>query len=156
MAIVDSSGKAVTTESPIEGEAAENIDQILRENIPSIDDLDTLYRPFNSQIMVIPLKAITRRGRIIIPDQAQTIINEGHVVALGPLLRNDPNALYCEIGIGDCVAWSQHTETRYETDGRAEFLLIEPHSITLIIKHDALIESARIRAGGEPAKQSKR
>lgn len=108
-------------------------DQIKREKIPTIADVPTLYRPLKNMMIVIPLPEIDKVGNIIIPEKARVTMNEGHVVALGPQVK--------EIEIGDCITWDETADNKMIIDG-VEFALISEASCAMVIKKSSLEKSA--------------
>lgn len=116
----------------------DDAEQVKREQIPTIDDVPTLYRPLKSLLMVIPLPDIKQVGHIIIPERANLTMNEGHVVAKGPECQLD-------IDIGDCVTWDGQTENQMSIDGVRFLLVAEACCIMKITKEDLEI-AAQTRA----------
>lgn len=91
-------------------------EQKQREQIPTISEIPTAYRPLKNLLMVIPLPDIEKIGSIILPNRSTLTMNEGHVVALGPESKSG-------IEVGDCVVWDENTENKMEIDG-VKFLLV--------------------------------
>lgn len=111
--------------------AKKHPDQIKREQIPQRSDLATQYSPLLDNLMVIPLPDVTNFGSIILPNKHQIQLNEGHVVAKGPLCSDT-------ISIGSCVLWAAHAETRFSTDDdNGKFVIVaEPNVPMFIPPHD--------------------
>lgn len=102
----------------------------LREVIPSIQDVPTLYRPVRDFVMVVPLPDQSKVGEIILPDRSHVVYNEGHVVALGP--NCSPN-----IRIGDCIFWSQHSEYQMQIE-KSKFVLLQENNVLMKISAQEL------------------
>lgn len=115
-------------------------DQVAREKIPSINDLNTMYRPVGTFLMCIPLPAQESVGSILLPDAVQASrkmqMNEGHIVAMGE--KADP-----EFKVGDCVTWGLHTEFKLQTEDCDPFVLVQGANIILRIPHEKLIEKTK-------------
>lgn len=122
--------KPVTPPTGILGAHGEELipEKVKRLKVPTIKDLDTMYRPINSQIMVIPLPDQTHASeRILLPQTHQRLLNEGHIVAVGPKTP-------AEFEIGDCICWDAHTEWRFIDDKDGKFALCQPDNVMMIIK----------------------
>lgn len=102
-----------------------NKDQEAREIVPSRSDLPTAYHPCHNFLMVVPLPTITTIGTIILPEQSEIRLNEGHIVEKGPLCTDNMN-------VGDCVTWDAQSEYRMRIDD-VPFILVKESSITMFI-----------------------
>lgn len=105
-------------------------DQLEREQIPSLADIPTQYRPTRTLVMVKPLESIKQVGSIHLPQGSELIMNEGHVLAKGSLVSAD-------IQIGDCVTWDNHSEHRMKIDD-VRFVLVQEHAIIMKIPNTVL------------------
>lgn len=75
--------------------------------------------------MVKPLPDIEMVGGIIVPHTARVQLNEGHILAMGPLCQS-------KLEVGDCVTWDEHAENRMEADG-VKFVLVNESQIAMRI-----------------------
>lgn len=100
-------------------------DQQKRQRIPTIADVPSLYRPCLNLLMVVPLADIEKVGGIIIPDTARKQLNEGHIVAMGPLCG-------AKLEVGDCITWDEHSENRMNVDG-FNFILVNESQVAMRI-----------------------
>lgn len=103
-----------------------------RQNISALSDLETLYRPFSTQLMVIPLPDQEMIGSLHLPKTHQRLLYEGHIVAIGPKAEDRG------LSLGDCVCWESGTEWRFEDDKGTKFTLINPENILMRIPKELL------------------
>lgn len=75
--------------------------------------------------MVVPLPEIEKRGGIIIPQVARKQLNEGHIIALGPLCQ-------AKLEEGDCITWDEHAESLLDIDG-VKFVLVNESQVCMRI-----------------------
>lgn len=132
---------SVNDSSMKRSESQDDAEQQKREQIPTIDDVPTLYRPLKNLLMIKPMPDIVKIGNIIIPNGTRIEMNEGHVLALGP---------ECTAGIeiGDCVTWDGNTENSMEIDG-VKFLLVAQVCCVMSIPKAELEKAAAARLAEE-------
>lgn len=103
----------------------------LRENIPSIEDVPTLYRPSHSFLMIVPLPEQDRtEGGIFLTEKSRQRYYEGHVVAKGPRCSDQYN-------LGDCVTYPQSAEYLLEVE-KVKFTLVMESEVLMFISRAAL------------------
>lgn len=95
-----------------------------------------MYLPLGTLVMIVPLPNITSISGLHLPEAHQIVLNEGHVVAKGSLCTDT-------IGIGDCVVWGKHMETRWKTE--KEFVTVNEQNIVMKIPRATLEEQAKLQ-----------
>lgn len=96
-----------------------------RNIIPKRSDLPTRYHPVGNNLMVIPLPDIERVGELVLPERARYVLNEGHIIEVGPSCRE-------KWDVGDCVTWEVNSEYRFDIEG-SKFVLISEGSVQMRI-----------------------
>ncbi len=83
--------------------------------------------------MIIPLPDITNYRGFHLPDAHHVVLNEGHVVAMGPRCEG-------HVGIGDCVVWEKHAETRWKSEDGSVFVTVNESTLVMKIPSSVLTE----------------
>lgn len=100
----------------------------LREKIPTIEAVPTLYRPSHNFLMIVPLPEQDRsEGGLWLTEKSKIKYYEGHVVAKGPRCSD-------QYGIGDCVTYPQSAEYLLQVEDVKFVLVIEPEILMSISK----------------------
>lgn len=76
--------------------------------------------------MIVPLPDVTSFGDIVLPTRSVIQLNEGHVVAKGPLVSD-------RIPIGSCVLWAEHCETKFTTDDEQKKFVANEANVPMFI-----------------------
>ena len=98
--------------------------------------------PLRDRILVQPNETPEYKGKIIIPDSAKTAVpSTGVVLAIGRLLRNDPDN---ELKIGDVIIYSKYAgvECKFD-DGKRVLLISEDDALAILGSEVQLMEEVK-------------
>ena len=84
-------------------------------------------RPLADRVLVKPLEAVeTKKGGIIIPDNAKEKPQRGEVMAVGPGKLDDKGSLVkLELKVGDKVLYGKYAGTEVSVDGQDLLIMRE-------------------------------
>lgn len=107
-------------------------EETLRDQIPSIEQVKTRYRPIQNDLLIIPLpeQSQTAAG-IILPDRSKIVYDEGHIVAMGEQVKEP-------FSLGDCVTWNRTDANVFEDEGSAKLVLLNANNVLMKISVDLL------------------
>lgn len=89
--------------------------------------------PFHDNLILTPDIASSMAGRIVIPEKAIPVLNQGKVLDKGPLVSD-------KINKGDTVFFAPHSESRIDWKGNHFIVVTESNclgSITYVEEKDA-------------------
>jgi co-chaperonin GroES (HSP10) len=109
-------------------------DELVRNVIPTRQDIPTRYHPCGRYLMVKKLNEISKVGLIELPDRHRIQLDEGHIVESGP-------QCVASYGQGDCVFWNMHTDISMEIDG-VRFSILHEDQVIMRIPADELRAAA--------------
>lgn len=84
--------------------------------------------PFHSNILLEPVEPVKiSEGGIIIPQIAQSIVNQGKVLEKGPLCSD-------KIQVGDVVFFPLHVEHRLNLSDKNKFIIVDENQVLGLIR----------------------
>lgn len=90
--------------------------------------------PLGNRVLVERTAAQTKKGGILLPDNAQEKPKEGTVIAVGPGARSDEGKIIpMNVKVGDRVLFSKYTGTDVKTDDDKDLMILPEDDILGIL-----------------------